>query len=78
MFATSSAVSENATRYTTQQSNTSVDAQKRMTSTTLRDGANREYKRPKQKKAKTTDFGVMFGPSGSVVEMVSFLLYKHI
>ncbi|PHT83569.1 hypothetical protein T459_12012 [Capsicum annuum] len=45
-----------------------VGAQKMKTSTALRGDANLAYTRPRQKKAKETDFGVLFGPSGSVVE----------
>ncbi|PHT48680.1 hypothetical protein CQW23_12888 [Capsicum baccatum] len=41
----------------------------RKTSTALRGGVNLAYKRPRQKKAKEAGFGVLFGPSVSVVEM---------
>ncbi|KAF3631119.1 hypothetical protein T459_12458 [Capsicum annuum] len=56
------------TQSTTQQTTGGIGAQKRKTSTTLRGGANLAYKRPRQKKAKETGFGVLFGPSASVIE----------
>ncbi|KAF3653104.1 hypothetical protein FXO38_15798 [Capsicum annuum] len=63
-----SAVGDNATQSTTQQSTSGVGAQQRKTSTVLIGGTNLAYKRPRQKKVKKVDFGKLFGPSGSVVE----------
>ncbi|KAF3649990.1 hypothetical protein FXO38_17373 [Capsicum annuum] len=68
MPATTSAVSDNATQSTTQQSTSSVGSQKRKTSTALRGGTNPAHKRLKQKKAKIGGFGVLFKPSGSVMQ----------
>ncbi|PHU08002.1 hypothetical protein BC332_24491 [Capsicum chinense] len=68
MPATTPAVGDNATQSTTHLSNSGVGAQKRKTSTMLRGGTNLEYKRPRQKKAKEDGFGVLFGPSGCLVE----------
>ncbi|PHT27548.1 hypothetical protein CQW23_32848 [Capsicum baccatum] len=69
MPTTTSAVGATATQSATQQSTSGVGAPKRKTSTALRGGANLAYKRPRQKKAKKPGFGVLFRPSGSVVEM---------
>ncbi|KAF3630054.1 hypothetical protein FXO38_27379 [Capsicum annuum] len=50
MPTTTSAVGDNATQSTTQQSTSGVGIQKRKTSTVLRGGVNLAYKRPRQKK----------------------------
>ncbi|PHT51945.1 hypothetical protein CQW23_06407 [Capsicum baccatum] len=68
MPTTTPTVGENATQSTTQMSTSGVGTQKRKTTTTLRGGTNLAYKRPRQKKAKEYGCGVLFGPSGSVVE----------
>ncbi|PHT32736.1 L-ascorbate oxidase -like protein [Capsicum baccatum] len=68
MPTTTSAVGATNTQSTTQQSTSGVGAQNRKPSTALRGSANLTYKRPRQKKAKEAGFGVLFRPSGSVVE----------
>ncbi|PHU29060.1 hypothetical protein BC332_01153 [Capsicum chinense] len=50
-----SAVGDNATQSTTQQSTSGVGAQQRKTSTVLIGGTNLAYKRPRQKKFENTD-----------------------
>ncbi|PHT97441.1 hypothetical protein BC332_33631 [Capsicum chinense] len=68
MTTTTLTVGDNATQSTTQLSTSGVGTQKWKTTTTLRGGTNLAYKRPRQKKAKEDGFGVLFGPSGSMVE----------
>ncbi|PHU13172.1 hypothetical protein BC332_20102 [Capsicum chinense] len=68
MPTTTSAVGATTTQSTTLLSTSGVGAQNKKTSTALRGGANLVYKRPRQKKAKEAGFGVLFGPSSSVVE----------
>uniref|UniRef100_K4D139 Uncharacterized protein n=1 Tax=Solanum lycopersicum TaxID=4081 RepID=K4D139_SOLLC len=52
----------------TQQSTSRATGQKRKTSTALRGGASLAYKKPRQKQAKTTGYGLLFGSGGSVNE----------
>lgn len=62
----------------TQQSTSRATGQKRKTSTALRGGASLAYKKPRQKQAKTTGYGLLFGSGGSVNESVCISSFKHI
>ncbi|WMV40725.1 hypothetical protein MTR67_034110 [Solanum verrucosum] len=72
-----SATSSDVRPLSTQQSTSSAAGQKRKTSTTLRGGATLAYKRPRQKKAKTAGYDLLFGSGGSVTERVWCYIVLH-
>ncbi|KAL3345980.1 hypothetical protein AABB24_024768 [Solanum stoloniferum] len=63
-----SATSSDVRPLSTRQSTSSAAGQKRKTSTALSGSATHAYKRPRQKRAKTAGYGLLFGSGGSVIK----------